>query len=134
MVFYEQVRVRKRTLKEIAANCNSRIQRMRSWQTQKHTNLVNGAYFMPFIFETVRLLIWWNVFIRLMTHRLTSLFVMFHGTRLLFHFHDTWNQHNHGLTNEIFCKSHNATVGGRHLQDSQRIQIQNGRNLPLQAV
>jgi len=57
MVFYEQDRVRKRTLKEIAANCNSRIQRMRSWRTQKHTYLVNGANFMPFISETVRLMI-----------------------------------------------------------------------------
>mgnify|MGYP000508890341 CR=1 FL=1 len=43
--FYEQVCVRKRTLEEIAANCDSRIQRMRSRQTQKHTNLVNVAYF-----------------------------------------------------------------------------------------
>ena len=72
MFFYEQVCVRNRTLKEIAANCDSRIQRMRSWQTQNHNNLVNGAYLQPFIFETVQPLIWLNAFIRLLTHRLTT--------------------------------------------------------------
>ena len=55
--FYEQVCVRKRTLEEIAANCDSRIQRMRSRQTQKHINLMSGAYFITFIFETVQPLI-----------------------------------------------------------------------------
>ena len=50
----------------------SRIQRMRSWQTQNHNNLVNGAYLQPFIFETVQPLIWLNAFIRLLTHRLTT--------------------------------------------------------------
>mgnify|MGYP007133283545 CR=1 FL=1 len=56
-------------------------------------------------------------------------------------FHDTGNQDNHGLTNDstacipmVSRKSHNATVGGRHLQDSQRIKIQNGRDIPLQAA
>ena len=62
MFFYEQVCVRNRTLKEVATKCDSRIQLMRSWQTQKHTNLVNGAYLQPFILETVQLLIWLNVF------------------------------------------------------------------------
>jgi len=57
MVSYEQIWVRNRTLKEIAANCDLRIQRMRQKQTQKHTNLVNVAYLQPFIFETVQLLI-----------------------------------------------------------------------------
>ena len=33
MVFYEQVCTRNITLKEIAANCDLRIQHMRSWQT-----------------------------------------------------------------------------------------------------
>ena len=55
MVSYEQVCVRNRTLKEIAANCDLHIQRMRSWK--KYTYLVNGAYLQPFIFETVQLLI-----------------------------------------------------------------------------
>jgi len=58
MVYYEQVCVRNRTRKEIAAKCDSRIQRMRSWQPHEHTNLVKGAYLQPFIYETVQLLIW----------------------------------------------------------------------------
>ena len=56
-IIYEQVCVRKRTLEEIAANCDSRLQRMRSRQTQKHTNLVNVAYFIQLIFKTVQPLI-----------------------------------------------------------------------------
>ena len=82
-------------------------------------NLVNGAYLQPFIFETVQLLIWLNVFIRLLTHRLTTVVVIFHDTRLSFHFRDTGNQHNHRLTNESKAcilmashKSHSATVRG----------------------
>ena len=46
---------------------------------------------MEFIFETVRLLIWWNVFIRLLTHQLTTVVVIVNGTRLLFCFHDNGN-------------------------------------------
>ena len=97
---------------------------MRSWQTKKHTNLVNGAYLQPFIFETVQLLIWLNVYIRLLTHRLTTVVVIFHGTRLSFHFRDTGNQHNHWLTNE--SKSCILMASSRHLQDFHRIKIQNG--------
>ena len=90
-------------------------------------NLVNGAYLQPFIFETVQLLIRLNVFIRLLTHRLTTVVVIVHGTWLSFHFRDTGNQHNHWLTNEskacilmAFSKSHNTTVEGRHLHDSNK--------------
>ena len=100
MVFYEQVCVRSRTLKEIAANCDSCIKRMRLWQTQKHTTLVNGAYLQPLIFDfypTVDLI---KRFSFVYWHRLTMVVVIFHGTGLLFQFHKTGNQHNHGLTYE----------------------------------
>ena len=62
---------------------------MRSCQTQKHTNLVNGAYLQSFIFETVQPLILLNVLIRLLTHRLTTVDVICHGNRLLLHLYDT---------------------------------------------
>ena len=37
-----------------------------------------------FFFETVQPLIWWNIFSRLLTHRLTTAVVMFNGSRLCF--------------------------------------------------
>ena len=44
MVFYEQVCVRNRTLKEVATNCDSRIQRMRLWQTPFEWGLFTIVY------------------------------------------------------------------------------------------
>ena len=37
-----------------------------------------------FFFETFQPLIWWNIFSRLLTHRLTTAVVMFNGSRLCF--------------------------------------------------
>ena len=107
MVFYEQVCVRKRTLTEIAPNCYSRIQCMRPRHTQKHCNLRKCPT------------------VDLMKH-----FLSFTDTSIddgwcnvpwfpaMFRFHDTGNQHNHGINNDskasivmLSRKSHKTTVG-----------------------
>ena len=87
MVSYEQVCVRNRTMKEIAAIVIYAYNICGHCRHRNIQTVVNGAYLQHFIFQTVQLLIWLNVFIRLLTHRLTTVVVILHSTLLLCYFH-----------------------------------------------